>query len=204
VQRAVGGDAGGVGADGEGGGADGDGAPGAASGASAAYAAESWSDPRRPRRDPGSVIADLLRNPSVRLRMPHRLIGRATQLLLAQGKMLAGRRRRFRPEQFARREFFPDALVLLEIRLIAAGESLEPLETWRQLLKNPSDPNAARALDGGMGPFDSGGDSQAVELDGGPRRRRGRRGGRRRRGGRGRHGGGPGPGTGSAPGTESA
>ncbi|HEV8320211.1 MAG TPA: hypothetical protein VG389_01255, partial [Myxococcota bacterium] len=103
-----------------------------------------------PRRDPGAVVMDLLRGPAVRLRMPHRLVGRATQILLAQGKMTAGRRRRFRPEQLVRREFCGDAVNLLEMRALASGErplvALSAVEAWRQLLRNPGDPRLAREL----------------------------------------------------------
>ena len=133
-------------------------------------------------RDFGAIISDTVREAATRLRMPRRLLGRTNLILLAQGKLGVGRRRRLRPEALVRREFFQDALTLFEIRARALDRGWDLLALWRKLTHAPHDRELVQAILRAP-PLDEAGreeGSSGPAEDAGPRRR-GRRGGRRRR-----------------------
>jgi len=98
------------------------------------------------------------------LRVARRDAERCRQILLAQRRLMPERRRRGRPMNLVRRDYFDEALALYELAALAAGRSPGDMARWREL-KNEGAPDSARP-----------------DEDGPVRkRRRRRRGGRRRR-----------------------
>jgi poly(A) polymerase len=103
------------------------------------------------------------------------------QMLLAQRRMAPGRRRRGRPMSLVRRDWFPEALALLELmHPNADGEMGDEIARWHRLAREGHLEQPAAA------PGDP-----AQPAAPGQRRRRRRGGRRRRRGGRGGGGGTP-------------
>jgi len=130
----------------------------------------------------GTSLVDEIIQPIVdSLRVSRRDLERLRQLLLVQRRISPNRRRRGRPVALARREFFPDALLLFEL---VHGESdpavADELQRWRALLGQGGPAAHGQADGGGQG---GPGGPPAGGDDDGPLRRR-----RRRRGGRGRSG----------------
>ncbi len=127
----------------------------------------------------GTSIVDEITRPILdSLRVSRRDLERLTQLLQTQRRIGPARRRRGRPAALARREFFPDALMLYEL---VHGETdpavVDELARWRALVGTPPI-SAAGAAAGADAPAEGAGSDGA---DAGPARQR-----RRRRGGRGR------------------
>jgi poly(A) polymerase len=111
------------------------------------------------------IIEDITQPILDSLRVSRRDSERLRQILVAQRRLGPSRRRRTRNAALARREFFPDALMLFEL---VHGETdpgvADELQRWRALVAAP--PGA--------------GEPTHATGDGPPRRRRRRRGGRGR------------------------
>jgi poly(A) polymerase len=121
-------------------------------------------------RSATGMIEEALQSMSARLRISRRDVERARQVLAVQRRLLSPRRSRGRPEALASRDFFGDALLLLEIGCRATGFGEDVLEWWSELRQGGSPPPEPR--DGEEPP--TGGEVRG--------RRRRRRGGRRKRG----------------------
>ncbi len=159
---------------------------------------------------PGELFAavdDALNPLATRMRVSRRDFERARQILLLQKRLAPSRRRRGRPMQLTRREYFGEALALYELLSRAGGELGDEVTRWRQLWRRSSAavgageglagaadedqndgervPHARPLPDEGGGGASEGGSSDGglpgdLGGDGGKRRRRRRRGGRRR------------------------
>ena len=119
-----------------------------------------------------NAIVDEITQPILdALRVSRRDAERLRQLLAAQRRIHPGRRRRGRPAALARREFFPDALLLYELVHGETDATVgDELRRWRALV--------------GVAPAEGAAHGEGAEPRGDePLRRR-----RRRRGGRGRQG----------------
>jgi hypothetical protein len=149
-----------------------------------------------------SAVDDALNPLATRMRVSRRDFERARQILLLQKRLAPSRRRRGRPMQLTRREYFGEALALYELLSRAAGDLGDEVSRWRQLWKRSSAAAGAGAgfatdddFDGERlpharplpeGDADASGDQAGGGLppelggEGGKRRRRRRRGGRRR------------------------
>jgi poly(A) polymerase len=157
-----------------------------------------------------SAVDDALNPLATRMRVSRRDFERARQILLLQKRLAPSRRRRGRPMQLTRREYFGEALALYELLSRAAGDLSDEVSRWRQLWRRSS-----AAVGAGSGlpsddddfehapharPLPEGGEAVAMADGGlpaafagdpdGKRRRRRRRGGRRRQKGGGAAGGG--------------
>lgn len=152
-----------------------------------------------PPADPTKEIASFVRPIAQRMGISRRDSDRLRIIVHSMRRFIPGRRpRRFSERAFARRPFFPEALVLFEVFCLANGELLEELERWKEI--QASEPAAAAGGGAGgrrqkrreMG--EKGAQTAPIRADRGRRGRGSSSGSRRRRGRRGGGGGGQGGG----------
>jgi poly(A) polymerase len=135
-----------------------------------------------PLRDAIGVLEDIAAPIVISMRASRRDAERARQILMAQRRLMPSRRRRGRPMALVRRDWFLEALGLLELMHPGAdGELADEIGRWHRLA-HEGEGHVRPSL-----PADTG--ASAGEAAGEPRRRRRRRGGRRRRRGGGGTGG---------------
>jgi poly(A) polymerase len=92
--------------------------------------------------DPGPQAAraslaaadQLLASMAGRLRISRRDVERTRQILAVQRRLLGSRRLKGRPEALATRDFFSDAMWLLELGCRASGEGEDALEYWGEVV----------------------------------------------------------------------
>lgn len=89
-------------------------------------------------RDAGATINDILKPIAQRLSISRKDSERMRQVLLAQGRLVPGRkggRRRFSMSAFLGRAYFSDALDLFEVMTESTGDLRERAAKWRQRLR---------------------------------------------------------------------
>jgi poly(A) polymerase len=138
-------------------------------------------EPRTDGRHPEEPIEAVLMPMVQRLRVSRRDAERARQILLAQRRLMPGRRRRARPQSLVKRDYFQEALALYELLARARGEVGDETDRWRAIWRRSNDPSAPDIEDEPATPVPAAADEPTAEGDPARRRRR-RRGGRRRRG----------------------
>jgi hypothetical protein len=87
-------------------------------------------------------IEQLLHPLVQRLRVSRRDAERARQALLAQRRLLPGRRRRSRPMALVKRDYFAEALTIYELLALADGESRDEIARWKSMWRSAQRPHA--------------------------------------------------------------
>jgi hypothetical protein len=137
-----------------------------------------------------AAVEDALAPVASRLHVSRRDFERTRQILLLERRLAPSRRRRGRPTQLARREYFAEALALYELDARASGEPGDELVRWKHIHRRSqatsgpiTDVGDSDEPRGGLLP-DPGAPGLPGDLaDEGPGKKRRRR----RRGGRNRH-----------------
>lgn len=89
-----------------------------------------------PSIDPGAILNNLLRPIAIRMGLSRRELSRLKQIIIAYPKISSTKkRRRFKPKELIKRDYFPDALEFYRQVTEAASNSLDRYEWWENQLK---------------------------------------------------------------------
>ncbi len=91
----------------------------------------------------GEMVDEVLQPLNKEISIARRDAERASQILLAQRRLLPSKKRRSKPMAFVKRDYFDEALTLYELMAAAKDEEATELSFWRKLqVEGGGEPNA--------------------------------------------------------------